>query len=204
MTWTRSVAALVGIVLAAGLAACGGDDDGVRSPTGTPGPGVTVTGPATTSGSSSGTAGNPAPPESDIDACSLLLPEDVEPLIGATPEPADEPIGPLATCSYWASAASFVQFQVCRCLSADEMAQSLEVGATALGVEAKELAGIGDRAYWLEGILWAQAGDVTINLWISRPAYFAADGTALGGEELEVAALPDAEALAQTVLGRIE
>jgi hypothetical protein len=150
------------------------------------------------------TTGSPAPPESDIDACSFLLPEDVGSLIGSTPEPTHGPAGPFATCSYWDTSSSFVQFQICRCLSADQMEQSVRAGASALGVEAKEIAGVGDRAYWMEGILWAQQGDVTINLWISRPAYFAPDGTAMTGAELEIVALPDVEALAQTVLDRIE
>ena len=201
MRLTRLLVIPAGFLFALGLAACSGsdDDDTQEDATG----GVTVTSARPSPESTAGAGGNTRPPGAEIDACSLLLPEDIEPLIGAAPEPNDDPAGPFATCSYWETSSAFVQFQVCRCLGGDEFDRSLESGAATLGVKLEEVAGLGDKAYWMEGILWVQQGDVVMNLWISRPAYFEADGTALGGDDLEGVALPDAQALALTVLGRI-
>jgi hypothetical protein len=191
-----------GVLAVLGLVACGGGDD--EAPGGNVGITVTAESPTEPAGEATSPGGGATGAAADFDACNLLLPEDVEPLIGSTPEPTDDPVGPFATCSYWDTSSSFVQFQICRCLPGDELEQSREAGAAALGVEVAPVEGTGERAFWLEGILWVQQGDVVFNLWISRPAYFQPDGSSLAGEELEAVALPDTRQLAQTLLERIE
>lgn len=139
----------------------------------------------------------------EIDACAILLPEDVEALLGSVPEAADDPVGPFSSCGYYDTLTSFVQLQVCRCLQGEQFDRSVETGADFLEVEAEPVEGIGDKAYWFGGILWVQQGDVAMNLWLSRSEYFEADGTALEGDALTDVALPDARELALELLSRL-
>ena len=139
----------------------------------------------------------------EIDACAILLPEDVEALLGSVPEAADDPVGPFSSCGYYDTLTSFVQLQVCRCLPGEQFDRSVESGADFLEVEAEPVEGIGDKAYWFGGILWVQQGDVAMNLWLSRSEYFEADGTALEGDALKEVSLPDTRELALELLSRL-
>lgn len=150
------------------------------------------------------TPGASANSEADeIDACSILLAEDVEAQIGVVPTPSTDPVGQFQSCGYFETGTTFVQFQVCRCYTLEQFKESAKAGAEVLDAELTEVEGVGDEAYWYGGILWVQSGDVAFNLWISKPAYFAEDGTALKGDELDAVALPDARALGQTLVGRL-
>lgn len=197
---TRVLFLFSGVLVALALLACG-EDPPEATPTNPPTAAGTAEPPATSPTAQPGDTPAPGP---DLEsACAVLRPEDVQPLLGAVPAPTGQTVGPFASCSYWQSGASFVQFQYCRCLQGDALEASLQGGAAALGVELRPVDGVGGRAFWLEGILWVQQGDVVFNLWISLPRYFQPDGTALSGRELEAAALPDAIALAQALLPRI-
>jgi hypothetical protein len=180
------------------LVGCGGGDD--DDPSGDSGDGGSATTEPT---SSTGGDGGGSSGDGEIDACSILLPEDVEAEIGVVPEPDNQPVGPFQSCGYFDSLTNFVQFQVCRCLSGSQFDDSAKAGADVLEIELKEIDGIGDKAYWFGGILWVQRGDIAFNLWISKAAYFEDDGTALEGEALDEVSLPDTQALAEKLLSRL-
>ena len=100
------------------LAACSSTEDvGPEGPAGTPIPAETPEPEDETGGSENGEEDGGDGEE--IDACAILRPEDVQPLIGSTPQAASEPIGPFQSCSYFDTATNFVQMQVCRCLQGD-------------------------------------------------------------------------------------
>jgi hypothetical protein len=190
---------VVSVLLVVTLVACSSSDD-IDPPSGDGG----STDAAATSGPSEGGGGDDADGEGgEIDACSVLLPEDVEAEIGVVPEPNADPVGPFQNCIYFDTGNSFVQFQVCYCLTGSQFEESAEAGAEALELELKEVDGVGDKAYWYAGILWVQRGDLAVSVWISKPSYYAADGTALEGEALDAVALPETQALAQKLLSRI-
>jgi hypothetical protein len=180
---------LVGLALA--LAACGGSE----SPAGGEPPDSNQVTP------SGGGGGQDA---RSIVACNLVTRADAEALLGApAPEPERTPAGPFQTCAYYKSLTNFVQFQVCRCLSGNAFDRVVKEGADFLEVEAKPVSGIGDKAYWLDGILWVQKGDIAMNVWVSLPQFFEADGEALEGAQLERVALPVARDIALKALSRL-
>jgi hypothetical protein len=186
------------LVLAALLFACSSSDDDDGGGSG--GSSATDSQPTATASGDSSSGGSS---DAEIDACSILLPEDVEAEIGATPEPQPSTAGPFQSCAYFDTATNFVQFQACHCLQGDQFDDAARAGAEALEANLIQVDGVGDKAYWYAGLLWVQSGDVTFNLWISKAAYFEADGTALEGDALDAVALPDAKALAETLLGRM-
>ena len=150
--------ALSGLVL---LAACGGDDEeATPSPGATQVPGVTQT-PAAT--------GEPAAGE--LDPCALVTQADAEEVVGATlSEPERQTVGPFETCIYGDDAGNYVQVQV----GSDVYTQStfddaMEGAAEQLDIEAEPVSGLGDKAYWLAGVLWVQKGDVSLNLLVQTP-----------------------------------
>jgi hypothetical protein len=196
---------LVAAVALAGVlfVGCGGDD-GDSPPDGGGGGGTPNAGSASEPSPAAEGNSSEAGSGGELAACDLLTPEDVEALIGVAPEPDTQPVGPFQVCAYWDTMTNFVQFQVCRCLSGSEFDASAEAGADALGIEIEEVDGIGDKAYWFSGILWVQSGDIAFNLWISRAAYYTSDGTALEGDALKDVSLPDTQALAQTILDRLD
>jgi hypothetical protein len=114
-------------------------------------------------------------------------------------------VGPFQSCGYYSSTGlfSFVQVQACRCLGGNQFDASARAGAEALGVTVKPVAGVGDKAYWLNGILWVQKGPYAVNLWISTEALTREGGQALQGEALERKALPKHIEVAQRVLARL-
>jgi hypothetical protein len=114
------------------------------------------------------------------------------------------PVGPFKICAYYATLTNFVQLQVCNCLHGDQFDDSVESGADFLEVEAEPVSGVGDKAFWLEGILWVQQGDIAFNLWLSTRESYAPDGTALEGDALQLAALPKTRALALRIIDRLD
>jgi hypothetical protein len=197
-TLTRVFLLAAVLALAALLAGCsstddvGGSDSGDATSSAQTSPAVDETPNA-----SSNSGGD------EVDACAILLPQDVEAEIGVAPPPSSDPVGQFQSCGYFDTGTTFVQFQACRCLTGSQFDDSAKAGADALEVELKEVEGVGDKAYWYAGILWVTRGDVSFNLWISKPSYYTADGTALDGDALDAVAIPDAKALALTLLGRL-
>jgi hypothetical protein len=197
MRYLRLFLVLGGFALVLALAGCGGDDNDTPEDAG----GSESTGTEATPADGTGDGGGS---DAEFDACSILTPEDVEAEIGSAPVPNDAPVGPYASCGYFDTLTNFVQFQVCECLTGSQFDDSSKAGAEALGVDLKPVDGVGDKAYWYAGILWAQKGDVSISVWISKASYFEDDGTALEGEALEALSLPDETALAVKLLERID
>jgi hypothetical protein len=185
---------VIGLALAVLLAACGSSDD-----SNSPSSDDSSTGPQPTSASTDGGDSG-----SNVDACSILTQEDVQAEIGTAPVPNGSPVGPFSSCGYFDTATSFVQLQICDCYSDSQFDDAAKSSAAVFETEPIPVDGVGDKAYWLEGILWIKSGDHTLNLWISKADYFAADGTAMEGPDLEAAALPDTKALALKVLDRLE
>ena len=188
------------LALAAVLAGCSSSDEGGGS--GSTSSTSSDQSPPTAAGDTSSESGGSQGGE--IDACSILLPEDVEAEIGVSPEPNGDAVGPFQNCIYFDTASTFVQFQACYCLTDSQFDDSVKAGAEALEIELMEVDGVGDKAYWYGGILWVQRGDLALSVWISKPSYYSTDGTALEGEELDAVALPEAKALALKLMGRID
>jgi hypothetical protein len=146
-------------------------------------------------------AGSPAPdatagPDGDgvagLDACQLLRPADLEPLVGEAPEPRPLEAGDFLTCSYYPqNVAGTVQVQVCDCLSLDAFEAAVKENAAFLEAEAQPMQGLGDQAYMVDSNVWVQTGDITVRI---RIAY--RDGTPPD-------AAGDLRALTETVLGRL-
>jgi hypothetical protein len=153
------------------LAACGGDDDAGEGDDG----GGTATVPADDDGDDSGDgdgdddSGNGG---ASLDACELLTADDVEPLLGERPDAEQETVGLFDTCGYYATETfEFVQLQVCECLTGDDFDSSMEASAEALEVDVVDVSRVGDKAAWIDGILWTTNGDATINVWIATEEY---------------------------------
>jgi hypothetical protein len=141
-----------------------------------------------------------------IDACAHITEAAAEALLGGdVGDTQKTPAGPFQSCGYYAASGllNFVQVQACRCLQGSQFDASMRSGAEALGVTAKPVSGVGDKAYWLEGILWVQKGDYAINLWISAPSVSAEGGQQLEGEALERKALPRHVEVAKQALSRL-
>jgi hypothetical protein len=183
---------VVSFALAVMLAACSSSDDSSSSGSGDGSPAAQST--ASAGGGGSGAA---------IEACGILTAQDVEGEIGASPSPNDTPVGPFSSCGYFDTATNFVQLQVCDCYSDSQFDDAAKSSAALFETEPTPVDGVGDKAYWLEGILWIKSGGHTLNLWISKADFFAADGTALEGADLEAVALPDTKALALKLLDRL-
>jgi hypothetical protein len=185
--------AWVAVVLGALFVACGGGDDG----------GGDGAGGQDGGNPPQGQGGRQSGP---IEACSLVTEAEAEALLGGdVGDTQKTPAGPFQSCGYYSASGllNFVQVQACRCLSGNQFDSSMRSGAETLGVTAKPVSGIGDKAYWLEGILWVQEGDYAINIWISAPGVSAENGEQLRGDALERKALPKHMELAQKALSRL-
>jgi hypothetical protein len=156
--------ALSGLFL---LAACGGDNEEstpsaqqAATPAATSSSGQTQT-PAATTQAAAG----------ELDPCALLTQADAEAIVGTslgTPE--RQTVGPFEGCVYTDEAGAYVQLQV----SSDVYTQStfddaMKSAAEQIDTEAQPVSGLGDKAYWVSGILWVQKGDVSLNLVLQTP-----------------------------------
>jgi hypothetical protein len=156
--------ALSGLLL---LAACGGDDE-----EGTPSTDETRTPAATASAGETQTPAETAQPAAgELDPCALVTTADVEAVLGVSlGEPEKQTVGPFETCIYSDDAGNYVQVQV----GSDVYTQgtfddAMEAAAEELDVEAEPVSGLGDKAYWLVGVLWVQKGDVSLNVLAQTP-----------------------------------
>jgi len=165
----RALAALVFLALSGLflLAACGGDDE-----EGGPSTGETRTPAATASAGETQTPAETAQPAAgELDPCALVTTADVEAVLGVSlGEPEKQTVGPFETCIYSDDAGNYVQVQV----GSDVYTQgtfddAMEAAAEELDVEAEPVSGLGDKAFWLVGVLWVQKGDVSLNVLAQTP-----------------------------------
>ena len=155
------------------LAACGGNGEestapagGTQAATQTP-----AESPATTPAATEEPGGDGGQVSGEIDPCDLVTQEEAETLVGhSLPEPDKRTVGPFDSCMYsGASLVDLVQVQVGSDVwSESEFDDSMVEGAKMFDIEAKPVSGLGDKAYWLEGILWVLKGDVAFNLMVSN------------------------------------
>jgi hypothetical protein len=140
-----------------------------------------------------------------IEACDLLTAEDAAAIIGEVGEADSTPIGPFSSCHYPGNGLfEFVQVQVAAGMfDESQFVNNAESGADFLEIEAVEIPDVGDKAYWLAGILWVLSGDVTFNLWIGSSEFVAEDGTALEGQALMDAALDLTAETARLIIDRL-
>jgi hypothetical protein len=181
--------------------------DGGTTPTTAPSTtSETSTGIATTEPTTSQAEGSettvPAP---SIEACDLVTAEDAAAIIGEVGEADSSEIGGFSSCHYPGTGLfEFVQIQVASGMfDESQFINNAESGAEFLEIEAVEIPDVGDKAFWLEGILWVLAGDVTFNLWIGSSDFAAEDGTALEGQALMDAALDVTADTARLIIDRL-
>jgi hypothetical protein len=185
-------ASLVAVALVVGLAACAAP---APSPTSAPTPTAATSVP-------------PAPSATEfvaIDACALLTGADAESLLDeSVPEPGHFPLPPWSTCSYFVSTNHFAQLQICHCFPGDQFDENVRAGAESIEVVAEPVSELGDKAYWLDGVLWVQRGDVVFNVWVLIPSYFEDDGRMLHGDKLTEAALATTRGAAERIISRLD
>lgn len=199
----------VGVSILLLASACSsGQADGDTTPTTAPSTvvetstGSAPTAPTTTTQADSSETTVPTP---SIEACDLVTAEDAAAIIGEVGEPDSTPVGPFSSCHYPGTGLfEFVQVQVATGMfDESQFINNAESGAEFLEIEAVETPDVGDKAYWLEGILWVLSGDVTFNLWIGSSEFAAEDGTALEGQALMDAALDVTTDTARLIIQRL-
>ena len=158
--------ALFGLLL---LAACGGDDDeetgtpsGTRTPTAAASPvaGQTETPAATTQ-----------PSAGELDPCELVTQADAEEVLGVSlGEQERQTVGPFETCIYGDVTGNYVQVQASdEVYTEGSFDDAMQAAADQLDIEAEPVSGLGDKAYWLAGVLWVQKGDVSLDFLVQTP-----------------------------------
>jgi hypothetical protein len=164
--------------------------------------GIATTQPTTTSQVEGSETTAPAP---SLEACDLVTAEDAAAIIGEVGEADSSEIGGFSSCHYPGTGLfEFVQIQVASGMfDESQFINNAESGAEFLEIEAVEIPDVGDKAFWLEGILWVLAGDVTFNLWIGSSDFAAEDGTALEGQALMDAALDVTADTARLIIDRL-
>jgi hypothetical protein len=178
------------------------DGDTAPSTVGEASPGIATTEPTGTSQAEGSETTVPAP---SIEACELVTAEDAAAIIGEVGEADSSEIGGFSSCHYPGTGLfEFVQIQVASGMfDESQFINNAESGAEFLEIEAVEIPDVGDKAIWLEGILWVLAGDVTLNLWIGSSEFAAEDGTALKGQALMDAALEVTADTARLIIDRL-
>jgi hypothetical protein len=195
-------------ILLLASACSSGQTDGDTTPTTAPSTvvetstGSAPTEPTTTSQAEGSETTVPAP---SIEACDLVTAEDAAAIIGEVGEGDSTPVGPFSSCYYSGTGLfEFVQVQVATGMfDESQFITNAESGAEFLEIEPVEIPDVGDKAYWLEGILWVLSGEVTFNLWISSSDFAAEDGTALEGQALMDAALDVTADTARLIIERL-
>lgn len=157
--------ALSGLLL---LAACGGEEGQEEAPpaqatatlAGTPSAGETQT-PAATAQPAAGA----------LDPCALVTQADAEAVVGASLGEAErQTVGPFETCIYSDDAGNYVQVQATDDVyTQDTFDDAMKAAAAELDIEAEPVSGLGDKAYWLAGVLWVQIGDASLNFLVQTP-----------------------------------
>jgi hypothetical protein len=199
-----AVLILVAVGLLALAAACKSGGDGGDS-TGDQGtPSEQETKPPADDGADDGDdGGDDGGAGLEVDPCELVTKEDAAALLGGTvPEPERQTVGPFESCFYTGSGIfDFVQAQVGSDVwTESEFDDSIQSSVDFIDIEADSVSGLGDKAYWLEGILWVLDGDVAFNLWVSNEALSDPDKDE---SVLQEEALAVTTELAETVLGRL-
>ena len=192
----------VGVSILLLASACSsGQTDGDTSTVGETSTDIVTTEPTATTQ----VEGNETVPSPSIEACDLLTAEDVAAIIGEVGEPDSTPVGSFSSCHYPGTGLfEFVQVQVAAGIfDESQFINNAESGAEFLEIEAVEISDVGDKAYWLAGILWVLSGDVTFNLWIGSSEFAAEDGTALEGQALMDAALDLTADTARLIIDRL-
>jgi hypothetical protein len=157
--------ALSGLLL---MAACGGDDD--EEATGTPSGTRASVGTASPAAEEPATAA-PQASGGGLDPCALVTRADAEAVLGATlGEPERQTTGPFETCIYGDDAGNYVQVQVSENVYTEStFDDAMKAAAEQVDIEAEPVSGLGDKAYWLVGVLWVQKGDVTLDILVQTP-----------------------------------
>jgi hypothetical protein len=178
------------------------DGDTAPSTVGEASPGIATTEQTETSQVEGSETTVPAP---SIEACDLLTAGDAASIIGEVGEADSSLIGGFSSCHYPGTGLfEFVQIQVASGMfDESQFINNAESGAEFLEIEAVEIPDVGDKAFWLDGILWVLAGDVTFNLWIGSTEFAAEDGTALEGQALMDAALEVTADTARLIIDRL-
>jgi hypothetical protein len=154
---TLAPQALLVLVLVALLAACGSSAKA-----------------QTAKGGGSGASGSGKP----IDACALVTKAEAEALLGVpVNEPKPDTIqGVVTTCTYLASAprdsrSVFVWVNPRQTADgARTVLENTKKDAPTLGATAREQAGLGDSAFWINNQLWVRQGKVVLGLWADTEA----------------------------------
>jgi hypothetical protein len=189
------------LLLASACSAGQADGDTAPSTVGETSPGIATTEPTT----SQVEGGETTAPDPSIEACELITAGDAAAIIGEVGEADSSEIGGFSSCHYPGTGLfEFVQIQVASGMfDESQFINNAESGAEFLEIEAVEIPDVGDKAFWLEGILWVLSGDVTFNLWIGSSEFAADDGTALRGQALMDAALEVTADAARLVIERL-
>ena len=161
---------LSGLVL---LAACGGDDE---ESTATPAATQTTSGtqaPAETASPGAEETAT-APPQAsggEIEPCALVTQADAEEILGVSlGEQERQTVGPFETCIYGDVTGNYVQVQVSDAVYTEStFDDAMQAAAEQVDIEAEPVSGLGDKAYWLAGVLWVQKGDVSLNFLVQTP-----------------------------------
>jgi hypothetical protein len=140
-----------------------------------------------------------------IEACDPVTTDEAAAIIGEVGVADSTPVGPFSSCHYPGTGLfEFVQVQVATGMfDESQFINNAESGAEFLEIEPVEIPDVGDKAYWLEDILWVLSGDVTFNLWIGSSDFAAEDGTALDGQTLMDAALDVTTDTARLIIERL-
>ncbi len=133
----RCICCLVLLVAVLGLAGCGSDSEK----------------PVTRRPSVVTTADAPVKP---VSACSLLTQEEVAAILNESVEkPTDSATGPVSNCNWMTPSLHMVGILVRRAASREEAEtvreRAHQQSKTLSGVEPKDVAGLGDSAYWAGG-----------------------------------------------------
>ena len=111
------------------------------------------------------------PAAGELDPCALLTKADAETILGASlGESERQTVGPFETCIYGDVTGNYVQVQVSDGVyTQSTFDDAMQSAAEQLDIEAMPVSGLGDKAYWLAGVLWVQKGDVSLNLLAQTP-----------------------------------
>ena len=149
------------------LAACGGDEEeSTATPRGTQASAATAS-----AGETETPAATTQPAAGELDPCALLTKADAETILGASlGESERQTVGPFETCIYGDVAGNYVQVQVSDGVyTQSTFDDAMQAAAEELDIEAEPVSGLGDKAYWLAGVLWVQKGDVSLDFLVQTP-----------------------------------
>jgi len=162
---TLSLLAVFGLLL---LAACGGDDGSTATPGGTRTPTAAA---SPVAGQTETPAATTQPSVGELDPCELVTQADAEEVLGVSlGEQERQTVGPFETCIYGDITGNYVQVQASdEVYTEGSFDDAMQAAADQLDIEAEPVSGLGDKAYWLAGVLWVQKGDVSLDFLVQTP-----------------------------------